>query len=249
MINQPPAAPPAYNVAATAPPPSGAPTRRGMRRYRAIFAACAALILAGAAALAAAAPLLVPAGAAHVPPGWAQVYDATPGATSAVIAWDLSSGCTAYAEGLDAGADATCAYLPSAAQDITGGGFLFEVTVAPAMQVPGDQQPVIAIGNLLWVCMDQQGAYIISAVRCSASGPGYLDGTTIAWHADSSEANVLTVMYDASAGTVIVSANGQEIAVDQASIPPQTTLAVGAQADAETLFTHVTLYSARPAAG
>ncbi|HEX6123235.1 MAG TPA: hypothetical protein VFY89_08740, partial [Ktedonobacterales bacterium] len=153
-------------------------------------------------------------------------------------------------DGLEAQANATCAYVPSTTEILIAQGSQVSVTVAPAAEVSGELAPFIQLGDHLYIGITQQGQYSICATpSCSQRVAPHVEGTTIFWHGDAFVANTLTVRYKpnmaGSEGEVTLFVNGQQAARANATLSPGATLSLGTPTGGEAIFTHATLYSAR----
>jgi hypothetical protein len=244
---------PMPNLAAPAPggqsaAPTVLPARRG---FALIFGVVAVLVTAGALALAAYGQTTLSAGADAPPSGWGQVYNAD--LTASDSQWDTSQGCTFTSDGLEASANATCAFVPSTSANPISQGFQLTVSVAPAAQVSGELAPFIQLGDQpgdqVYVGITQEGQYSICAVvSCSTLSEPREQGTTILWHGDAFVANTLTVRYEPNVagdtGRVTLFVNGQQAAQATATLSRGATLALGTPTGGEAIFTHATLYSA-----
>lgn len=242
-----------------APPPEEGPAPKAPRgllpdRASIIVAGVVSVITLLALFLAILAPSLGEQSGNAVPSGWSKVFD---GAVHNDGSWDTASGCNFTSAGLDVSGQregTVCAFVPSTSSDLTSQGFLLDVQLAPAGAVSGNQSPIITIGNVsggaasagfLSISFDQQGGYVI----CTPENlPLCMRGATVAWHGDGYVPNSIAVRYLPSQGQLTLYANGQAVTTIAASISGQQTLAIGADSNGEALFTHVTLYSASPAA-
>lgn len=237
--------PPMYTYVPPVAPPEQPP--RGGRWFVPIFGVLMLLATVGAVALAAYAPSsIAPLGA---PSGWSQVYNKS--LSQAGGDWDVTGGCAIDSGGLYASTGDTCAFVPTQQHDLTSGGFLFSVTVAPAGDVPLDQEAAIGIGDELWMCVDQLGTFILSPDICDVpltqgnDQSQAVTGEVPSLHTDPLLPNTLSVLYDASASTITYAANGQPfetITVNSNGGAPHLSLGTGQ--DGAALFTAATLYSA-----
>jgi len=217
--------------------------------YALIFGGVLAVVMLAAIALAAVAPTLAPNASTAVPPGWSRIYNGD--LTQSADGWNTQHGCSSTNSGLfvqgDAQNGAICQYQPGASSSIASKGFVIEVTVAPASQTDQQEIPLIYIGNssAARVTFDQQGAYVICDAACvsTASDALFIQGTTSAWHTDPYVANTITVRLDADGTTLTVYANGEQIATGTVNVDPNPAIAIGADANGQALFTHVTIYS------
>jgi hypothetical protein len=213
------------------------------RTFALIFGLVALLVTAGALVLAAYGPTTLPQGADAPPSGWSQVYNAS--LTTSDNQWDTSQGCQFASDGLEASADATCAFTPSTSGDLTSQGFQLAVTVAPAATVSAELAPFIQLGDQVYVGITQQGQYSICTVpTCSSIADPRVQGSTISWHGDAFVANTLTVRYLASAGQLTLFVNGQQAAQASVTLQSGTTLALSTPTGGEAVFTHATLFTA-----
>lgn len=228
-------------------PSTGARVKRpGL--YALIFGGIVAVVTLAALALAVVAPSLEPNASTAIPSGWSQAYNGD--LSQSVDGWDTSNGCTSVTAGLLAqGTDQNgqiCQFQPSASGNL-GPGLVIEATVAPASQTTLQEIPLITIGSTAQalVAFDQQGTYIICDGSCdpSAGDSHYIKGTTAAWHTDPYVANTITVRLDPGGTTLTVYANGEQVATGPVSVDSNPQIAIGANANAQALFTHVTIYS------
>lgn len=230
------------------PPDAPTPPRQG-RWFVAAFGVLLALVTVGALALAAYAPSTVTP--LRGPSTWTQVYSQT--LSQAGGEWDTANGCSVDAHGLYAASRAACAFIPSQQHDLTSQGFFFTVTVAPAGDVPQEEQAAIGLGDDLQMLVDQSGAYTLYYNACPTDSPAGIPSNTQptdvgevpALHTDPLVANTLSVLYDASARTFTFAANGQPFLTQQVCLnQPSEALALGAPDGGVALYTSATLKSA-----
>ena len=235
-------------AAANAEPAADARAVSGLwsGRFSIVFAAMTITVTVAAVVLAALAPALATRPGVTPPAGFTQVYDAN---LSDDGKWEHAAPCIFTARGLDVsgGADgAACVFQPSATNDLTSQGFWLQATVAPAASVAGAVEPVILIGDNEVIVFDQVGAYAILCADTSIPGAIIVcaEGTTTAWHTNAFVGNTITVSYDAGASLLTLFANDQQVTSITLTMGSQASLALGAGAGGEALFTHATIYSA-----
>jgi len=244
---------PTYPVQAPVQPGGQASPAPAARRgwFAAGFAIVAAAFTVIATVLAALAPSLGASAPPSAPASWSKVYDATP---SSLPDWTNGGGCTVLPSGLDAkGADTkagTCLLAASTNRDLLSGGFLLQVRLAAAAQVPVSEDVYVGIGEAAAVVVTQAGDYILCNAEClqaPRSDPRSLgvSGTTFQWHGAFAP-NTMVLRWAGGDAPLELFANGQPLATTTFSIAATDSenLWLGAPKLAEAVITHVTLYSA-----
>lgn len=240
--------PPAYYAVPPPPPAIGSEPPRVGRWFVPIFGVLLILVTVGALALAAYAPSSVTP--LRPPSGWSQVYQGS--LSQAKGEWDVTTGCTLDANGLYADEGNLCGFLPSKAHDLTSQGFYFSVVTAPAGDLAGEQQSVLAIGADIQVVVDQMGTYTLYYRSCDATpapsdfnGLTRLAGEVPSLHVNPLVSNTLSVLFDSSSDTYTFAANGQPFLHQQVCLTSSyNEIAVGAAQAGQARFTAATFYSA-----
>ncbi|HEY7834001.1 MAG TPA: hypothetical protein VIG30_10560 [Ktedonobacterales bacterium] len=249
----------AYPTAAaqqTKPPalprsPSEGPGRPWAARVRNLVGAVIAVVLT-VAAIAAAASAAANAQTAPSPAseGLRQVYSQP--LVNDWTNWTLDHGCVLQYGGLlaDAASDASstdpaiCKFVPSTQQDLLAQGFQATVVMAPSGDVPAQEQGGIVLGggSATYVFdISQQGMFEFKA---SVGPSGAAVGSTIAWHADPSLANTITIDYSAANNLLQVYVNGQSILTQTVTLEQGDELGLFAPNGYQALFTSFTLSNA-----
>jgi hypothetical protein len=216
-----------------------------------IFGATSAALTLIAVALAVIAPLFSPV-AGPLSDGLQKVYDSNSQPFSA-SAWDESDGCDVTADGLHAGSRAHCTFKPSLSSNLTGNGFVVDVTVAPPGAVASAQRPAMYITDNVFVGIDQSGSYALCVQTCDTSDPEVSNGIAVTgqagdWHAATNVSNTIAVRVTSvgATNTLQFFTNGQytaSIALSGVSLDAAS-IALGADDASEALFTSATIYSA-----
>lgn len=226
-----------------APAPQGA-HGMWMGRYSLVFAVVTVAVTLAAVCLA----ILGPALAQHLTTGpggsgLTQVFDTrlTDGTD-----WDNTNGCAFSPAGLDVSSSAgytLCQYQPSVSNDLTSEGFWFQVTVAPAASIQGQETAAISAGGAN-VVLTQQGSFTVCEASQQLCGVGATtaSGSTDAWHTDAYVANTIAIRYIKDTSSLTVYVNGQQIAALPASAISGPVV-LGTTPGAEALYTHAVLYS------
>ncbi|HEV7127535.1 MAG TPA: hypothetical protein VGN32_08835 [Ktedonobacterales bacterium] len=236
------------------PTPAERASRPGVARLRSrILAIAFSALTVAAIVLGTGAALLGQSVPAPTAGRFQPVYDQAL-TTEDTTNWGLGAGCVFEGGGLHAttsSAGTSCAFQPSTKTDLLSQGFYLSTTLAPAGQIAGEEAAVIALATVdntvIELRFSQDGSYSFSQPRSDGSTVTHT-GVTIAWHADSYEANTVTVRYGSDTQALTAYVNGQNVFTENIQIPQGTALALGAPSDAEALFTHFTLYGGTPAA-
>jgi hypothetical protein len=247
----PPSASPATSTQ-TPSQPEAAPAGDGRKaRYALIFGIASAALTLVAVVLAVVAPLFSPV-AGPLSDGWKKVYDSNSQPFSAT-AWDESNGCSVTPDGLHAGSRAHCTFKPSQGLNLTGNGFVIDVTVAPPGAVASEQIPVMYITDSVFVGIDQSGSYALCVRTCDTSDPEASNGIAVTgqaddWHAATNVSNTIAVRVTSVGikNTLQFFTNGQYTAsIELSGVSLYTaTIALGADDAGEALFTSAAIYSA-----
>lgn len=230
-------------LSTSAPDVSDATGDRG-RVFVWVFGVVAVLVTLGAIVLAASAPMFTSGPPA--PGTWTKVVDGDLNAQSSVVS--SSPACQLGDHGLDVTGEqdhhTQCDVTLSSS---LANGFLLTVNLAPDTQIAnGVQQPYIALGDSAFVAVDQPSTDS-TIVACTAScgnqeTTNEQDVASDAWHNDNFYANTLTLYWPGRGQQLVVYANGQEVlSIDFA--PSGDNLALGALAQGEALYTHLTVYT------
>lgn len=227
--------------------PSERPGKPGAARIRNLVVAIVGVVLT-IAAIAAASTAATNGQTAPSPAsgGLRQVYSQQ---LSDVSDWSLDRGCVAENNGLLAdgsSSGAVCRFEPSAHQDLLSQGFQVAVVMAPGEAVPTLEEGGILLdqdGGRYFIDFDQQGSFFFNVEGDTTAS---VKGSTIAWHADASLANTITVNYSATNHALDVYVNGQRIFTHSLTLDQTATVGLAAPDGAEALFTSFALYSATP---
>lgn len=233
-------------------PAPGTLARDGQTRrtspFAIIFGAVAVVVTLGAIVLAALAPSLETAAPPAVPSGWTQAYNAD--LNGSTTGFETGAGCAVTDKGLDVTADqsaVTCTYQPSDQGSLLANGFQLRVTMAPASQIAGGQQPLIGLGDSAFVAVEQVDTattFVICNVDCTAGADPVQLGSD-AWHGEGYYANTLTLFWGGTGQQLVVSANGQQVAsVDFHFASGAQGLELGTLKHGEALYSHMTLDTA-----
>ncbi len=230
------------------PTPVERPARKGGQTiFFAVVTAMGVLLAISALALAAAAPALVERVPTAGGLGLTSLYNSSLSNDS--TNWDVGHNCSfedggLHADGtLDADNGAVCAFQPSASQNLAGSGFLLTVQVAPAMNVASEQIACVLLVSKssttnYALLFDQSGGYTAKSRTSNSCGAGAtISGSSVAWHADGYEPNTISVWFSATDQSLTVYSNGQRL---YSAFPDDTgpfTIALGAPAGAEALYT------------
>lgn len=244
----PPSASPAAGT--QTPPQTGSASTNDGRKtsYPLIFGITSAAITLVAVALAVIAPLFSSV-ADPLSDGWQKVYDSNSQPFSAG-AWDESDGCSVTPDGLHAGSRAHCTFKPSLSSNLTGSGFVIDVTVAPPGAVESEQIPVMYITDGVFVGIDQSGSYALCVHTCDpqASNGIAVTGQADDWHAATNVENTIAVRVTAmgTTNTLQFFTNGQYTAsIDLSGVSLYSaSIALGADDASEAIFTSAAIYSA-----
>lgn len=229
-------------VSTGAPDASNAPGGRG-RVFAFIFGVVAVLVTLGAIVLAVIAPML--SSAPPAPGTWTKVFDADLNSQSPVV----SSGpaCQLGANGLYVtGEQDHHTQCDVTLSNSLASGFLLTANLAPDTQINnGVEQPYIALGNSAVVAVEQLSTDSTIVACTQACGTDASNEQTVgsdAWHNDNFHANSLTLYWPGSGQQLVVYANGQQVTSIDFSLSGDG-LALGAVAQGEALYTHLTLYT------
>lgn len=245
---------------ATAPvdgqPLAQRPKRFFSGRFGLIFGLVAVVLTVLAVVLAFAGPLMV--NHLAIPSGMTKVYDSAPNDSAA---WSASRGCEHVQNGLDVTSRSQdgCQFLPSENADLLSNGFYLSITLAPDASVTAVQEPLVSLGNEVYVAFDQTGAYLICTGTCSTfAGDTEVSASTSAWHTDGFTPNTFTLVYqpgaDNGTNALVLFVNGQQARMVDLTVPSQADLVLAATEPApgetgEAIYTHVTLYTATSSQG
>ena len=219
--------------------------------YPLIFGLVSAVVTVVAVGLAVIAPLLSPI-SDPLSDGWRKVYDSNSQPFSS-SAWDESNGCELTADGLYAVSEARCVFKPSLSSNLTGSGFVVDVTVAPPGAVESEQRPVMYLTDNVFVGIDQSGSYALCVHSCDTSDFEVSNGIAVTgqaddWHAATNVSNSIAVRVtsEGTTNTLQFFTNGQFTAsIDLAGVSLYAaSIALGADEGAEALFTRAAIYSA-----
>jgi hypothetical protein len=218
-------------------PPAPASRRGGW--FAPVFGLVIAIATVAAIGLAAIAPLLVEGAPSALPSGWTTVFDTD--LTATTTGWETGVGCSSGPEGLFVSEGETlCAYTPSQETDYLSQGFRLDVTLAPAASLERSQVPVLLVGSAAFG-IGQDGGFTLTTV-----GSNKVSGNAFNWHANGLAANTIRLEWNGPQTPLVAYTNGYqatEIAFSMSAASSHT-LKLGADTDAQALYTHVTLASA-----
>lgn len=226
--------------------PSERPSKPGAARVRNLIVAAIGIILT-LAAIAAASLAAIGSQSAPSPVsgGLRQVYSQQLGGDD--TNWTLDQGCVLQHEGLLADGSsngAICAFVPTGQQDLLSQGFQLSLVMAPGEDVSALEEGGIILGQAdtgFFVDFTQEGNF---AFYTRGNNVPLLSGSTIAWHADPSLANTITLRYSATNAVLDTYVNGQQVFTHALTLDQGTELALAAPDGAQALFTSFALYSA-----
>ncbi len=239
-----PTMPPGY-AATGAPNVTTQPTGRG-RLFTLIFGVVAVSVTLTAILLAVIAPAF---SAAPPSPGtWTKVVDADFNTQTSDVS--TGPGCSLSSSGLDVIGGQnhhTACEVITGASGALANGFLLTATLAPDAQITsGSEQPYISLGQSAVVAVEQSSTdsiIIVCTHACDTDASNGQDVGSDAWHNDNYYANTLTLYWPGSGQHLVVYANGQQVASIAFAFEGNTALTLGAVAQGEALYTHLTVYT------
>ena len=228
--------------------PSERPSQPGAARLRNTVLAVIAAVLTVAAIVAAAATAAIGQSAPAPASGGLQlVYNQQ--LTDDAGNWVVDQGCVfqdgaLFADGESRGA--VCEFVPSTKIDLLSQGFQLSVTMAPGEAVAAEEVGAIILGESTGryvVAFSQEGDYALTYGRATT----LVNGSTIAWHADPSLPNTITLRYSSANNQLDVYANGQHVFAQSVTLGSGAPVSLAAPEGAQAIFTSFSLYGANAA--
>jgi hypothetical protein len=161
--------------------------------------------------------------------------------------WQVSADCSFGRAGLFAsGSDIACAYVPSTTHDYLSQGFRLNMTLAADVAVDKVQIPVLEAGTAFFSIQNtegHEGSFVLAdAAHYSDS---QVTGSTVNWHTNGLTVNTIRLEWDGPGTSLVAYTNGFKAAELPFSMSAKAnhTIKLGADTDAQALYTHVTLAS------